>query len=140
MNSVVLVGRLTKDPVLRYTQDSKAVADFTLAVDRRFNRDQTDFIRIVVWGKQAENCANYLKKGSRAAVSGSIQTGSYTDKNGITRYTTDIVANEVEFLSSAGGGGGAPRSNYDAPVQDFPNESANERPDIMDISEDEIPF
>lgn len=138
MNSVVLVGRLTKDPVLRYTQDSKAVADFTLAVDRRFNRDQTDFIRIVVWGKQAENCANYLKKGSRAAVSGSIQTGSYTDKNGITRYTTDIVANEVEFLSSAGGG--ASRSNYDATVQDFPNESANERPDIMDISDDEIPF
>lgn len=103
MNNVVLVGRLTKDPVIRYTSETnKAVSDFTLAVTRWAKRDEADFIRIVVWGKQAENVANYLKKGNRCAVQGSIQTGRYTDKNGVVRYTTDVVASRVEFLETLG--------------------------------------
>ncbi len=128
MNSVVLVGRLTKDPVLRYTPDNnRAVADFTIAVDRAFKRDETDFIRIVTWGKQAENVANYLKKGSRCAVQGSIQTGSYVDKNGMTRYTTDIVANQVEFLERARSGEGQVQNE-------------KQREDLRDFDESDIPF
>ncbi len=129
MNSVVLVGRLTKDPVLRYTPDNnRAVADFTIAVDRAFKRDEADFIRIVTWGKQAENVANYLKKGSRCAVQGSIQTGSYVDKNGNTRYTTDVVANQVEFLERA-------RSNETQSVR-----HEQPREDLRDFDESDIPF
>ncbi len=99
MNSVVLIGRLTRDPELRYTPDQNAIASFTLAVDRPFSKEKTaDFIRIVVFGKQAENCERFLSKGRQAAVSGRIQTGSYKDKNGETRYTTDVIADRVEFL------------------------------------------
>ncbi len=128
MNSVVLVGRLTKDPVLRYTPDNnRAVADFTIAVDRAFKRDEADFIRIVTWGKQAENVANFLKKGSRCAVQGSIQTGSYVDKNGITRYTTDVVANQVEFLERA--------KSSEGQVQ-----NEKQREDLRDFDESDIPF
>ncbi len=128
MNSVVLVGRLTKDPVLRYTPDNnRAVADFTIAVDRAFKRDEADFIRIVTWGKQAENVANFLKKGSRCAVQGSIQTGSYVDKNGITRYTTDVVANQVEFLERA--------KSSDTQAQ-----NDTQREDLRDFDESDIPF
>ena len=108
MNSVVLVGRLTRDPELRYIPSGTAVSTFTLAIDKNLSREKkqemesrnqstADFIRIVVWGKQAENCANYLAKGRLVAVQGRIQTDSY-EKDGIRRYTTDIVANNVEFL------------------------------------------
>lgn len=108
MNSVVLIGRLTGDPELRYIPSGTAVSTFTLAVDKNLSREKkqemesknqptADFIRIVVWGKQAENCANYLAKGRLVGVQGRIQTGSY-EKDGIRRYTTDIVASNVEFL------------------------------------------
>lgn len=108
MNSVVLIGRLTRDPELRYIQSGTAVTRFTLAVDRNLSREKkqemesrnqptADFINIVVWGKQAENCANYLAKGRLVGVQGRIQTGSY-EKDGIRRYTTDVVASNVEFL------------------------------------------
>ncbi len=134
MNSVVLVGRLTKDPVLRYTPDNnRAVADFTIAVDRAFKRDEADFIRIVTWGKQAENVANYLSKGSRCAVQGSIQTGSYVDKNGVTRYTTDVVANQVEFLSKKSDTGQNVSGNTDL------SELGNKE-DLKDFDESDIPF
>jgi single-strand DNA-binding protein len=97
MNNVILIGRLTKDPELRYMQsDNTAIAKFTLAVDRA-KKDETDFIRITVFGKQAENCDKYLKKGRQAAVQGRLQTGSYT-KDGHTVYTTDVIASRVEFL------------------------------------------
>ena len=102
MNSVILIGRLTKDPQLSYTQQSQtAVANFTLAVDRMKKEDGADFIRIVVYGKQAETCDRYLTKGRQCAVHGRIQTGSYKNRNGDTVYTTDVVADRVEFL---GGG------------------------------------
>jgi single-strand DNA-binding protein len=105
MNSVVLIGRLARDPELSYTpQNQTAVCRFTLAVDKaRKTEDQSaDFIRITVWDKQAENCDRYLRKGSQCAIHGRIQTGSYKGKNGETVYTTDVVADRVEFLGSKG--------------------------------------
>ena len=101
MNKAVLAGRLTKDVDLRFTTEGKAVANFTLAVNRFYDREKADFIPVVVWGKTAENCDRYVGKGSRVAISGRIQTRSYEDKNGITRYITEIVADEVEFLEKS---------------------------------------
>lgn len=102
MNSVVLIGRLTKDPEVKYITDKQlAVATFTLAIDRPSRKDEekkADFPRVNVFGKQAENCEKYLKKGMKAAVQGRIQTGSFTNKEGATVYTTDVVADRVEFL------------------------------------------
>ena len=102
MNKVVLIGRLTKDPELRYTASGTAVARFTLAVDRGFKNQQgekqADFIPITVWRTQAENCAKYLQKGRLVAVAGRIQTGSYETPDGQRRYTTEVVADEVRFL------------------------------------------
>jgi len=101
MNKVVLIGRLTKDPELRYTQSGIAVVRFTLAVQRNFKNQageyEADFIPIQVWRSTAENCAKYLAKGRLVAVVGRIQTGHY-DKDGQRVYTTDVVADEVRFL------------------------------------------
>lgn len=105
MNSVVLIGRLVKDPVIKFTKDNKKVARFTLAINRPVGKDkeeQTDFPRIVVFGKQAENCEKYLSKGKLAGVEGRIQTGSYKNEDNVTIYTTDIIASRVEFLSPKG--------------------------------------
>lgn len=110
MNKVILIGRLTKDPDLRYTQSGMAVCQFTLAVNKNLSKDKkeemeaqnkptADFPRIIVWGKMGENSSRYLKKGSQCAVEGAIQTGSYEDNNGNRVYTTDIVAQHVEFLT-----------------------------------------
>lgn len=110
MNKVILIGRLTKDPDLRYTQSGMAVCQFTLAVNKNLSKDKkeeleaqnkptADFPRIIVWGKMGENASRYLKKGSQCAVEGAIQTGSYEDNNGNRVYTTDIVAQHVEFLT-----------------------------------------
>ena len=102
MNSVILIGRLTADPEVAYTQSQKAICRFTLAVDRQTKSEeaQADFIRIVVWDRQGENAGRYLHKGSKCAVLGRIQTGSYKDREGKTVYTTDVVASRVEFLDS----------------------------------------
>ena len=102
MNSVILIGRLTKDPELRFTQSGKAVANFSIAVDREYSKEKkTDFFRIIVWGKQAENVSNYMAKGRLVAVNGSLQTSTYEDKNNVTRYVTEVVANRVQFLDWA---------------------------------------
>jgi single-strand DNA-binding protein len=100
MNNVVLIGRLTKDPELRYIPESQnAVATFTLAVDRAFSKEkQADFIKITVFGKQAENCERFLTKGKLCGVQGRLNTGSYKNKEGAMVYTTDVVADRVEFL------------------------------------------
>ena len=102
MNSVILIGRLARDPELSYTPNTQsAVCRFTIAVDRprRQGEDQgADFIRITVWGRQAETCDRYLNKGRQVAVMGRIQTGSYKNREGVTVYTTDVVADRVEFL------------------------------------------
>ena len=105
MNSVVLIGRLTKDPEVRYTSGTQmAVCTFTLAIDRPVKagaEKQTDFPRVTVFGKQAENCERFISKGRLVGVQGRLQTGSYTDKNGNTVYTTDVIADRVEFLERA---------------------------------------
>lgn len=109
MNNCVLIGRLIADPDLRYIASGTAVCRFTLAVDKQLGKEKkqelenkklptADFIRIVVWGKMAENCANYLVKGRLVAIQGRIETGSYDDKDGKKIYTTDVVASNVEFL------------------------------------------
>ena len=131
MNSVNIIGRLVRDPELRYTQSQQAVCTFTLAVDKGLSRDKrqemesagkptADFPRIMIWGKPAENVSRYLSKGSQCGVIGRIQTGSYQDREtGKTVYTTDIIADRVEFLDSqntsqnnAGATKGQNRSNY----------------------------
>ena len=113
MNKVILIGWLTKDPELRYTQSNQAVCTFTLALDRKMSRDKreeaeasnrptADFPRVIVWGKAGENASRYLCKGSQCAIEGRIQTGSYQDREtGKTVYTTDIIAESVEFLSNS---------------------------------------
>ena len=99
MNKVTLIGRTTKEVELRTTTTGKSVATFTLAVNR-FGREETDFLNIIVWGKQAENCQKYLHKGNRVALEGKIQTRSYDDQNGKKRYVTEIVAEYVEFIEN----------------------------------------
>ena len=107
MNQVILIGRLARDPELSYTPNTQsAVCRFTIAVDRpRRNGEDAgaDFIRITVWGRQAETCERYLSKGRQVAVAGRIQTGSYKNREGVTVYTTDVVADRVEFLGSGQG-------------------------------------
>ena len=106
MNKVFLIGRLTRDPELRYTSSNIAVATFSIAVDRNFSNAagerEADFINIVVWRKQAENVKNYMHKGSQVAIDGRIQTRSYDDTDGKKRYVTEVVADNVQFLDSKG--------------------------------------
>ncbi len=110
LNRIVLIGRLTKDPELRYTPNGKAVASFRLAVDRQFKNQQgekeADFIDIVVWGTQAEHCANYLSKGKLAAVDGRLQIRTFDGQDGQKRWVTEVVADTVRFLSPKDSGGG----------------------------------
>ena len=106
MNLAILIGRLTRDPELKYIPSTgKAVTTFTLAVERPFTtkdgQKQADFFNIVVWGRIAENCANYLSKGKLAGVKGQIQNRSYDNQNGEKRYVTEIIASEVQFLEKA---------------------------------------
>ena len=134
LNQIVLIGRLTRDPELRYTQGSGvAVTTFTLAADRPFKNQQgekeTDFIDIVVWRKQAENCAEYLKKGSMSAVTGRLQIRSYDDKEGIRRKAAEIVADNVRFLD----GGRRKQEESDVTVDDMLNSGT-------EIDLDDTPF
>ena len=120
MNKVILIGNLTKDPELSTTNSGINYCRFTLAVPKRFaqagERD-AEFINIVVWRVQADNCHKYLKKGSKACVIGSLQTRSYDAQDGTKRYSTDVVAEEVEFLSTKGSSSGEELSQ-DEPIGD----------------------
>jgi len=125
MNKVILMGRLTRDPDVRYSQgeNSMAIARYSLAVDRRFNRGEennTDFINIVAFGKAGEFAEKYLHKGTKVLVTGRIQTGSYTNKDGQKVYTTDVVAEDQEFAesknASSGEGGSGNYTRSSAPV------------------------
>ena len=146
MNSVVLIGRLTRDPELRYTTSQMAVATFSLAIDRpvRAGKErETDFPRVTVFGKQAENCEKYLAKGRMAAVQGRLQTGSYTNKDGATVYTTDVVADRVEFLEW----GDRPQGSAPRPQQTHVSEPASvsgsfddEMPDSFQAIDEDVPF
>lgn len=115
MNKVFLIGRLTRDPELRYTGSNIAVANFSLAVNRPFSNAagerEADFINIIVWRKQAENVKNYLSQGSQVAVDGRIQTRSYDAQDGQKRYVTEVVADNVEFLGSKSGNNNTTQSN-----------------------------
>lgn len=150
INRVVLVGRLTRDPECRYTQSGIAVKRFTLACDRPFTgqdgKREADFIDCVVWRKQAENVAQYLKKGSLAGVEGRLQISSYDDKDGQKRYRAEVVADSVRFLESKKDGeSSTPRS--EAPVkQEKPATSSSFGADpfagggSIDLSDDDLPF
>lgn len=102
MNKVILMGRLTKDPDVRNTPDGKLFAKYTLAVDRKFSKEdqKADFIQCVCWEKKAQFADQYLHKGTKVVVSGRIQTGKYTNKDGQTVYTTDVVVEDQEFAES----------------------------------------
>lgn len=145
INRVVLVGRLTKDPELRYTPSGAAVAKFTLAVNRTFSNAQgqkeADFINVVAWRKQAENTANFLSKGSLAGIEGRIQTGSYEGQDGKRVYTTEVVADSVQFLepkkkdnnqSSQGG--------YDAPPARMDEDPFTSGSGPIEVSDSDLPF
>jgi single-strand DNA-binding protein len=156
MNQVILIGRLTRDPEVRYTADQMAVASFTLAIDRPVaagREKQTDFPRVTVFGRQAETCERYLAKGRQVAVQGRIRTGSYKNKEGATVYTTEVVGDRVEFLDwgdrteKQGGGGdrggsafaepGASSSAAPAALRD------SEIPEgftALDDDDDDVPF
>ena len=119
MNKVLLIGNLTKDPELSTTTNGISVCKFTLAVSRRFGNNDTDFLPIIAWRGQAENCSKFLKKGSKAAISGSIQTRSYDANDGSKRYITEIVADEVQFLSTKTSSADEATSNMDMkPIDD----------------------
>lgn len=117
MNKIFLIGRLTKDPELRYTPSGAAICSFTLAVDRRFTSQngekEADFINIVVWNKTAESSAKYLSKGRQTAVEGRLQIRSYDDKDGQRRWVTEVVAENVEFLSNGQGGSSGQNKQQD---------------------------
>lgn len=132
INRTVLTGRLVADPELRYSPNGVAVANFTLAVNRPFDREKTDFIRCICFKKTAENLANFQKKGSLIGVDGRIQTGSY-EKDGKTVYTTDIVADQIAFLESK------KESNNQS------NNQANNNPykghgEPIDVDDSSLPF
>ena len=101
MNNVILIGRLTRDPELQYSNNGTAFSKFSIAVPRDFKRDETDFINCLAFGKTAETIAEWLGKGRRIALHGRIQTGSYENKNGDTVYTTEIIADRFEFVDSS---------------------------------------
>ncbi|MGF6376420.1 single-strand DNA-binding protein [Clostridiales Family XIII bacterium PM5-7] len=143
MNSVILIGRLTRDPEVRYTAGTQmAVASFTVAIDRPVRaggEKQTDFPRVTVFGKQAENCEKYLTKGRLVGIQGRLQTGSYQNKDGNTVYTTDVVADRVEFLEWGDrpqGGTAAPRQNTSSPDRG----PVAEMPDSFQAIDEDVPF
>ena len=135
MNKVVLIGRLTKNPELRFTPGTgKAVSTFTIAVDRRTNKEgkkETDFIPIVVWGKQGESAANNLEKGRLVGISGRIQTRNYEGKDGIRRYVTEIVADEVQFLDYKSSSGNVANDNNTASYDDGWNDPVEDDDEIL---------
>ena len=131
MNSVILIGRLTRDPELRFTQSGKAVANLSIAVDREYSKEKkTDFFRVIVWGKQAENVSNYMTKGRLVAVKGSLQTSNYQDKNNITHYVTDVVADRVQFLDWGDKSTNERTESSNGNEVDFSNFSAVEDEDV----------
>lgn len=140
LNKTILIGRLTKDPELRYTPSGVAVAQFTLAVDRPFKKEggerEADFLPIIVWRAAAEACANHLKKGSLVAVEGRIQTRNYENNEGRRVYVTEVVAENVRFLSkSPNGSSSQPSGDSSVGTDPFYNDGQP-----IDINDDDLPF
>lgn len=140
MNKVVLIGRLTKDPELKFTPGSgSAVTTLTLAVDKyntKTGQKEADFVPVVIWGKNAESTANYMTKGSQMAISGRIQTRSYDAKDSTKKYVTEVVATEVQFLSK---GAGQNNSEYSASQNDYFS-TGNHEEDITPVDDGDMPF
>jgi single-strand DNA-binding protein len=140
VNKAILVGNLGRDPEVRFTAGGKAVANFRIATSEVFSdaqgqrQERTEWHNIVVWGKQAETCGQYLQKGRQVYIEGSIRTRQYDDKEGNKRYITEVVAQRVQFLGGGGGGGGG-RSVE--PRDPMPDDSAGGGPSAP---EDDIPF
>ena len=139
LNRVILIGRLTRDPELRYTPTGVATTSFTLAVDRPFTSQsgerEADFIPVVTWRQLAETCANYLRKGRLAAVEGRIQIRNYENSAGSRVYVTEIIADNVRFLESANQGNGGNRSNSSNSNDPFVDDG---KP--IDINDSDLPF
>ena len=143
MNKVVLMGRLTRDPEVRYSQgeNALAIARYTLAVDRRFKRDgeqSADFINCVVFGKSAEFTERYFRQGMRVTVCGRIQTGSYTNRDGVKVYTTEVVVEEQEFAESKKASGAQSYQNAPAPAPSV--DAGDGFMNIPDGIDEELPF
>jgi len=133
LNSVIIIGRLAKDPELRFTASGKSVATFSVAVNRAYSKtNEADFFNVVVWGKSAENCANYLAKGKLVGIQGEIQNRSYEAKSGEKRYITEIVASRVEFLEWGKG-----KSENNENNNDFNDIDLDE---FENIEDEDIPF
>lgn len=143
MNKVILIGRLTKDPELRFTPSGTAVSTITLAIDRKINsKDQsrsTDFVQVIIWGKQAEATANYINKGCKFAVCGRIQTRNYVDKDNNKRYVTEVVADEVSFIEWGNKSSGGKLSSNEgfANSVDYGDIPMG---DDMTLIDDDVPF
>ncbi|EGT3615479.1 single-stranded DNA-binding protein [Clostridium sp. LIBA-8841] len=150
MNKVVLIGRLTKDPELRFAAGSgTAVARFTLAVNRQFKKDEADFISCIAFGKTGETIAQYITKGRQLAISGNIRTGSYEAQDGTRRYTTDVVVEGFDFIDSGNGGargnsgfnqGNDFGGSFGMPDNSFSDSSFNSNDDMTPIDDGDIPF
>lgn len=143
MNQCFIIGNLTKAPEARTTPNGISVTTFTVAVARRFDRNQTDFFNVVTWRGLADNCGRYLVKGQKVAVTGELQTRSYDGKDGVKRYVTELIADNVEFLSKPAGAGGSAEANpYQYPPEppkvDEDDLFATGMDDIMD--DEELPF
>lgn len=144
MNRVILMGRLTRDPNISYSQsgDNMAIARFSLAVDRRGKRQEgadqqtADFIGCVCFGRQAEFAEKYLRQGTKVAVQGRIQTGSYTNKDGQKVYTSDVVLDDIEFAESKN----ASDNSYSAPSRPAPSAAGDGFMNIPDGIDEELPF
>ena len=133
MNKVIMIGRLTKDPEVKKTQSNKTVANFTVAINDKFNRDKTDFINCVAWEKTAEYLGNYVKKGNLIAVEGRISTRNYDGSDGKKVYITEVVCESVQGLErndQPTPSEPKPWQTYKEPVNDYP----------IDIEEDVLPF
>jgi len=139
MNKAMIIGNLTKDPEVRKTASDISVCTFTVAVSRQFNREETDFIPVVVWRKLAELCGQYLAKGRKVAVFGRIQTRSYEGNDGQRRYVTEIIADDVEFLTPRGEGG----QRMDNTVPPPPSDEGlfeDEKSDFEPLDDEQMPF
>ncbi len=149
INRTILVGRLTKDPEVRYTSSNIAFSRFTIAVNRTFagasGEREADFIQCIAWRRQAENLARFVKKGSLVGVEGRIQTGSYDDKDGIRKYTTDVVCDSVQFLerkSQEDNNDYTPRAPKEYNNNSYQERSVQKKQNTpsIDVSEDDLPF
>ena len=149
MNKVILIGRLTRDPELRYTSSNVATCTFSVAVDRPFANQngerEADFFNIVTWRKQAENVAKYCNKGSQVAVEGRIQNRSYDAQDGSKRYITEIIADNVTFLGAKGASGANFDNNNDGFDQNIETTDLEEDPyanmgEEVALSDDDLPF